>query len=162
MATSSSRHDCGNIDRMAVWRRLIRYSAVSVVAVTVSVVTLGVLVAFTGMPAAIANLIAAGAGTIPSFELNRRWVWGKGGRPSISREVGPFVSFTAVSVGLSTTLVHLVERWSSHAGVGRAANTALIELASLTGAGIVWGVQFVVLDRVLFKTDPEVGALVST
>lgn len=138
---------------MAVWRRLMRYSAVSVVAVTVNVLTLGCLVGFTACPPTIANLIAAAAGTVPSFELNRRWVWGRGGRPSVGREIGPFVTLTVIGVTLSTILVHLVERWSSHADVSRAATTLLVEAASLTGAGIVWVAQFFILDRVLFKAE---------
>ena len=51
---------------------------------------LGVLVTATAMPAGLANVIATAVGTVPSFELNRRWVWRKTGKRSLRGEVGPF------------------------------------------------------------------------
>ena len=36
-----------------------------------------------------ANILANVLATIPSYWLNRRWVWGKGGKSHFWREVGP-------------------------------------------------------------------------
>ena len=51
--------------------RLVRYSAVSVVATTASLVTLGILVGSAAMSAALANLVATAVGTVPSFVRGR-------------------------------------------------------------------------------------------
>jgi hypothetical protein len=52
--------------RRAVLSRLIRYSAVSLVATSTSLVTLGLLVGLVGAPPTWSNVMATGVGTIPS------------------------------------------------------------------------------------------------
>ncbi len=71
-------------------RKAIRYSLVSVVTVAVSQTTLFVLFAFAHWRASSANIVASIAGGIPSYYLNRSWVWGKGGRSHLVKEVLPF------------------------------------------------------------------------
>ena len=60
--------------------KLVRYAAVSAIATTVSLTILGLLVATRSATAGWANVIATAAGTVPSFELNRRWVFQPAGR----------------------------------------------------------------------------------
>jgi putative flippase GtrA len=130
-------------------RKLLRYAAVSGVSTTVSQVVLAVLVATRSTGAVTANVIATMIGTVPSFELNRRWVWGKRGRRSIGGEVMPFVVLSACGLGLSSVSVavasHFVEHFST------TTRTLTIQLASLAAFGIVWLIQFAVLDKFLFK-----------
>ena len=71
-------------------RPVVRYGAVSLVATTTSLVVLGRARDAAWVTPGWANVIATGAGTIPSFELNRRWVWAKRGTRSLSTEVIPF------------------------------------------------------------------------
>ncbi|MCU1386824.1 MAG: hypothetical protein JWL72_162 [Ilumatobacteraceae bacterium] len=131
------------------WAKLLRYAAVSGVSTVVSQVVLATLVATRATSAVWANVIATIVGTVPSFELNRRWVWGKQGRRSMSGEVVPFAAISAAGLGLSTLAVaamsHATEHWST------TERTISIQIASLTAFGVVWLVQFVVLDRILFK-----------
>ena len=63
--------------------QLLRYRAVSLIATSTSMLVLGLLVTTRTVTAGWANLIATAVGTVPSFELNRRWVWGKHGNRSI-------------------------------------------------------------------------------
>jgi putative flippase GtrA len=131
-------------------RKLIRYAAVSVVSTTVAQTILATLVATRTTRPAIANVIATAVATIPSFELNRRWVWGKRGRRSLTGEVAPFAIVTAAGLALSTLAVaitsHVVDDWST------STRTLSIQAASLTAFGIVWLCQFVLLDRITFAT----------
>jgi putative flippase GtrA len=60
---------------LSLVRKLLRYAAVSAIATSLSLTILGVLVARGTTTAGWANVIATAAGTVPSFELNRRWVW---------------------------------------------------------------------------------------
>ncbi|HEY0398177.1 MAG TPA: bifunctional glycosyltransferase family 2/GtrA family protein, partial [Acidimicrobiia bacterium] len=60
--------------RMARLGKLLRYATVSAVATITSLTVLGVLVATGTLSAGWANVVATAVGTIPSFELNRRWV----------------------------------------------------------------------------------------
>lgn len=130
-------------------RKLLRYAAVSGVATTISQIVLATLVATRATGAVTANVIATMVGTVPSFELNRRWVWGKRGRRSLSAEVVPFAIISAAGLALSSLAVAI----ASHAvdGFATTSRTLIIQLSSLTAFGIVWLVQFVMLDRVLFR-----------
>src|ERR1700733_9537415 len=84
----------GQVRRLA--HKLVRYTAVSAISTTVSLSILGFLVATRPLSAGWANILATSVATIPSFELNRRWVWKKVGQRSLLAEVGPFcaLSFT--------------------------------------------------------------------
>ena len=141
---------------MITLRKLIRYAAVSGVTTVLSQTVLAVLVATRATGAVTANVIATMVGIGPSFELNRRWVWGKRGRRSVGGEVLPFAMLSAAGLGLSSLFVaitsHFVEHWST------TSRTLTIQLASITAYGIVWLVQFVLLDKVLFRRRTTVPA----
>ena len=74
---------------------------------------LGVLVATDAVPAGWANVVATAVGTVPSFELNRRWVWGKTGAGRCSPRSGPFAALSFAGLVLSTA------RGQRRGGMGR-------------------------------------------
>jgi putative flippase GtrA len=131
-------------------RKWFRYGAVSAISTTVSLTVLGVAV-FTGaLSPGWANLVATAVGTVPSFELNRRWVWGRTGRRSLLAEVGPFCAMSFAGLALSTLAVTVVGRWATGAGVHAGMRTVLLQLANLAAFGALWFSQFVILDRSVF------------
>ncbi len=134
---------------MTTLRKLFRYAAVSGVATAVSQTVLALLVATRTTGAVTANIIATLIGTIPSFELNRRWVWGKSGRRSLNGEVLPFLGLAAAGLSLSTLAVAIASHYTEH--YSTTSRTLTIQVASLTAFGIVWLIQFVLLDKVLFR-----------
>jgi putative flippase GtrA len=128
----------------------IRYGAVSAVSTTVSLAVLGVLV-FTGtLSPGWANVVATAAGTVPSFELNRRWVWGRKARRSLLGEVGPFCALSVAGLALSTLAVSLVGRWATEAGLHAGMRALLAQAANVAAFGSLWVAQFVILDRTVF------------
>ena len=85
--------------------------------------------------------------TIPSYLLNRAWVWGKSGSHSMTAEVLPFWGMAFLGLVLSTVLVHYAEQqWDSW---------VLVNLANLSAFGVLWVAKFFVLDRVLFVQDVD-------
>jgi putative flippase GtrA len=127
----------------------LRYCAVTVVSTATGLSILGILVGALGVNAVLANVIATAVGTVPSFELNRRWVWANNGRRSMARQVVPFCSLSFAGLVLSTLVVRVA---SSHTvDWTRAWHTLAVESANLSAYGALWVVQFVVLDRVLFR-----------
>jgi putative flippase GtrA len=146
---------------MSLVRKLARYATVSVISTSVSLTILGVLVATSAVTAGWANVIATAVGTIPSFELNRRWVWGRTGRRSALAEVLPFCALSFVGLGLSTLAVSSAAGWAVSAGLGTAARTVVAQGANVATFGTLWVVQYVLLDRVLFArgTAAPVAAL---
>jgi len=125
-----------------------RYAAVSVVSTLTSLTTLGLLVGVVGFEALWANLVATAVGTVPSFELNRRFVWRRRGPASLRRQVVPFTALSFAGLALSSLTIRVASGLSAHAG--RAGHTAAVEVASVAAFGSLWLVQFVLLDRVLF------------
>jgi putative flippase GtrA len=132
-------------------RQLFRYGWVSLISTTVSMIVLGTLVATSTLPAAWANVVATGVGTVPSFELNRRWVWAKTGKRSLGGEVIPFAILSFAGLGVSTLAVGITAHWAATLGLGSTARTVAVELANLSTFGTLWLVQFVILDRILFR-----------
>ena len=91
--------------------KLVRYATVSVIATAVSLTVLGVLVGRRVVSAGWANAIATAVGTVPSLELNRRWVWHANGRRSMPAEVSEAAA------------------WASASGLGTGARTLVAEAA---------------------------------
>ena len=132
-------------------RRLCRYAAVSCIATVLSQLILATLVATRATGAVTANVIATMAGVVPSFELNRRWVWGRTGRRSVTKEIVPFVVLSASGLALSTLAVWATSRWADAHQLSTTWRTLTVQAANLAAFGTVWIAQFVILDKVLFR-----------
>jgi putative flippase GtrA len=138
-------------------RQLLRYGTVSIVATTTSLVVLGILVATRSLSPGWANVAATAVGSVPSFELNRRWVWQRDGRASTWREIVPFAALSAAGLALSTAAVSLAGRWTELVALAGAGRTLAIQGASLVAFGSLWLLQFAILDRVLFADRAALG-----
>jgi putative flippase GtrA len=135
--------------------QLLRYAAVSAISTSISLTILGSLVATNAVTAGWANVIATAVATVPSFELNRRWVWARQGRRSLHKEAGPYFALTFAGLGLSTLAVSVATGIVTAHHAGTATRTGVALAANLAGFGTVWVVQYVILDKVLFRHRPE-------
>jgi putative flippase GtrA len=126
-------------------RKPVRYSMVSAIAVVAAQSALLLCTVVLDMRPVPANLVAVGVGSIPSYLLNRIWVWGRRGNHSFTREVLPFWVMAFLGLVFSTLLVHFASQWSDAALVTNAAN--------LTAFGSLWVVKYLVLDSVMFGKD---------
>jgi putative flippase GtrA len=134
--------------------KLVRYGAVSVISTTLSLAVLGVLV-FTGtLSPGWANVVATAVGTVPSFELNRRWVWGRTGRRSVLAEVGPFWALSFAGLALSTLAVSVAGHWAASAGLHAGMRALVAQAANVCAFGSLWVAQFLILDRSVFGREP--------
>lgn len=132
--------------------RLARCMSVSVVTTTIS---LGVIVFATmalGISATLASIIATCIATVPSYTLNRRWTWQRSGKSDPWREVVPFWLLAFCGLALSTVTVHIADAWAAHAHLAPVVHTSAALAGHLGGFGLLWALQFVLLDRVLFVT----------
>jgi putative flippase GtrA len=137
---------------------LIRYAGVSVVATATSAIALTALLTAGVGSAGEANVLATLAGVAPSFELNRRWVWGRRGPRSVGGEVVPFVALAVTGLVLSTAAVAAVAHLAEARAVEGAARTTLLLAANLAAFGSLWVGQYVVLDRVVFRRRSRASA----
>ena len=115
----------------------------AVVAVGCSQIILVFCNSVLGMAFVTSNLTAVTLSSVPSYLLNRAWVWGRTGSHDVLREVVPFWIFAFVGLAFSTLLVHLADRYSDA--------TIVLSLANLTAFGILWIAKYLILDALLFS-----------
>lgn len=135
-------------DRLAPGhRRLVRYAGVSLVTL---VVTQAVLLAGYGpldIPGARANVLAVSVGAVPSYLLNRAWVWERSGPHHLWREIVPFWTYAVLGLVVSTLVVAWADsRW----GTGLAASAA-----NFGTYFVLWIAKFVFLDKLIFGDRPD-------
>jgi putative flippase GtrA len=136
-------------------KKMARYSMVSVISTAVSTLVLllvyGVFRLWTEVPSSIfANMVA----TVPSYYLNRTWVWGKTGRSHVRREIVPFWTLSIggmlLSIGTESEARHIgLAHFQSHHLV----RTVLVLGANFLAFGILWVIKFLVFNR-LFHVAP--------
>ena len=131
--------------------RLLRYFGASAVATAIGQSVLISLVATGATTPGWANVIATAAGTLPSFELNRRWVWGRSGPRSWAGEVLPFCVWSFLALAVSTVAVRTAVSMAVDAGMHGLGQAAAAVVASLSAGGLMWVLQYIILDRVLFR-----------
>jgi len=130
--------------------KFIRYSMVSGVAVVISQVTILLCTGVFGLSGILSNTLGAVASTPASYELNRKWAWGKRGKSHLWREVAPFWGFTLVGYLGSTGTVQLADSMTQAHHVHGAPRVIAIMGASLFAYGVVWIVKFLVFNRIVF------------
>ncbi|MGP8208876.1 MAG: GtrA family protein [Acidimicrobiales bacterium] len=137
--------------------RFIRYSLVSVVAIVISQVTILVCAWVFGLSGIVANTIGAVMATPASYQLNRKWAWGKSGKSHMWREVVPFWSLTLLGWLASTGTVEIADSMAKSHGVSGLGRAVAIMGASLFAYGVVWIVKFVIFNHIVFA-DRGAGA----
>jgi putative flippase GtrA len=129
--------------------RIVRCLCVSVGTTVLSAAVLIALALGFGVPAGVANVVAVCCGIVPSYIANRRWVWNRPGHGSLAREVLPFWALSLTGLAVSTVAVaraaSVTSTWAT------SARAVALPIANLSVFAALWVVQFVVLDRVIFR-----------
>ena len=66
-------------------KKMLRYTMVSVISTVVSFVSLAIIFGLHWMSQVPATVTANAIATFPSYQLNRKWAWGKGGRSHLAK-----------------------------------------------------------------------------
>ena len=125
--------------------KVIRYSGASIISVAVGLLVLGINIDIFHLSPTVANVVAIAVCTVPSFELNRRWVWRLHGRS----DAGQFVPFCLLSVAglvLSTLAVRYTGDHST--GLANPWHTVVVDGANLGAYAVLWVIRYFILDRV--------------
>jgi putative flippase GtrA len=139
--------------------KLVRYTAVSAISALTSIVILtivyGVLRLWTEVWSVLFSNVMAG---IPSYFLNRQWVWGKSGRSHLWREVLPFWVTSLTGIGFALVAASLARSYAQSHDLHHLARTVLVVGANVAAFGIVWLLKFLILNRVFVQiADAEIG-----
>jgi putative flippase GtrA len=140
--------------------KIIRYTLVSVISALTSLVILTIIFGVLRLGSEVyctlfANIMAG----IPSYILNRRWVWGKSGRSHIWREILPFAVMSITGIGFALYTASLAHNFADVHHLQHVARTVLVVGANIAAFGILWLLKFVILNRLFAQiADAEVGA----
>lgn len=137
-------------------RHKLRYAAASVTSAAVGQAALMVAFGAFRWSARSASLFAFTIGAVSSYHLNRVWVWGRGGRSDLLREIVPFWTVAAAGLALSTATIVVAEDRAALVTESHAIRTAVVMAAALLSAVLVWLLKFLILDRYVFARSPHV------
>ncbi len=137
-------------------RRLVRYTAASVITTIVSLAAVSGFYGLRIIPSVIwATLAGNVVGMIPAYQLNRRWTWGKHGRSHVRREIMPFMSMSVLGIAFSQLGAWWVRNEVRAHHWSHLANTGLVDGANLLCFGVFWVLKLVVFNRI-FRVQPLV------
>jgi putative flippase GtrA len=134
--------------------QLFRYTAVSGISTLVSFGVLAIVFGALHLFGEVGSTVFANAtATVPSYYLNRKWVWKKGGRSHVMKEIVPFWTMSAigivVSIGGAAVARHLgIEHHFSHFQ-----QTLLVLAANVFSFGLFWVLKYMLFNR-LFHVHP--------
>lgn len=141
----------GSRDRWG--RKVLRYAAGSAVATVCSEATFLVLYGAVHASPAVASVIGWLAGALPNYWLNRTWTWQRRGRPSLTREVLPYVAIVLGTLLLAIVTTSFVERLVTGGRVSPGMQVALVGATFLAVYGLVFLLRFFLLDQ-MFRRAP--------
>ena len=133
-------------------KKAIKYTLVSVISVAVSLISFILLNGVFRVDAVVSNILSVTIGGIPSFWLNRRWVWGKTGESHVFKEHLPFWVMNFTGLALSTWWVAIAEQWGLDNLDSHAMRTALNAGANLGAFGVLWVGKFMIFNK-LFHVE---------
>jgi putative flippase GtrA len=130
-------------------RKKVRYALVSVVAVpfgTLAVALFDVVQRSAGLAAVLGNSV----GAIPSYLLNRYWVWQKNDRNHLLGEILPFWMISLVAVCFSLLVAHEAGRFTREHELGGTVRVLVLLVANVASFGVFWVAKYVLFNRLLF------------
>jgi putative flippase GtrA len=133
---------------------MLRYTATSVICVVISEVVLTIL-GLLGWTALGAVLVATAVSTVPSYELNRKWAWGKSGKSHMGKEVVPFWVLAFVGLAFSLWAVDVAQSFAKHHHFYVLLRTGIIDSAFIGAYGVLWIGKFIIFNKILFVHHPE-------
>jgi putative flippase GtrA len=136
-------------------RKMIKFTFVSVISVTVSQIVLGILLIGFDWTARSANILACSVATIPSYYLNRNWVWRKAGRSHLMKEVAPFWSLAFLGLAFSTWSADFAHSWSADVTSSKTGQDLIVMAAALGAFGVLWIAKFILFNKIIFVHHPE-------
>lgn len=134
-------------------RKVVKYSMVSAVSVVVTMITLFLCVWAFHFNEVAAQVTASIFGAVPSYYLNRMWVWGKSGKSHMKKEVIPFWIMFAVGLGFSSGAVWLANL--AFDDLSHGLSSLLTTAASFFAYALLWVGKYVIFNKLLFVNHEE-------
>jgi len=128
--------------------KIFRYLMVSVITTGMSFSVLflvyGVFRWWTEVPS---TIFANTSAIFPSYWLNRRWAWGKGGRSSLAREVLPFWIMSGVGIAFSMIGASVARYVGQTYHLDHVMETGLVLGANVISFALFWVLKLLLFNR---------------
>jgi putative flippase GtrA len=135
-------------------KQLFRYSMVSVISTAVSFGVLAIVFGVLHLFGEIGSTVFANVcATIPSYYLNRKWVWGKGGRSHLLKEIVPFWCMSAFGIFVSIGGAAVARHFGIEHHLTHIQQTVVVLAANVASFGVFWILKYLVFNR-LFHVHP--------
>ncbi len=142
-------------------RKLVRYTLVSVASTLTSVIVIAIVYGFRIIPGEVeATIFGNVVATIPSYNLNRKWTWGKSGRSHPRKEILPFwiiavlgIAFSILGASYARHLVH-----SHH--LGHFVATLVVVGANFVSFAVFWVLKLMIFNRIFHVEEIDMPAQV--
>ncbi len=136
-------------------KKIVRFTMVSAVSTVTSFGSISILYGLKIIPGVIwATLAGNIIASLPAYQLNRRWTWGKRGRSHWRKEILPFWIMTVLGIAVS----QVGALWARHEvrthQWSHLTNTALVSSTNLASFAIFWVLKIIVFNRI-FQVDTE-------
>lgn len=136
-------------------RKFIRYSMVSVIAVVTTLGVQAIALTLFDIDGTESAIIASTIAAVPSYFLNRSWVWGKSGRSHVMKEVVPFWVMAAIGLAFSTAASTIADHLIQEATDNETIRTLVILTTTFTTFGVLWIAKFVIFNKILFANRED-------
>lgn len=136
--------------------KAVRYGAGSIVATVCSEVAFLLVYGPAHASTTWASIIGWLAGAVPNYVLNRSWAWGLRGKPSLRRELLPYIAIVLITLALAVVMTGLADRVVETMDVSDLARTLIVGAVFLAVYAIVFILRFFLFDR-LFSNQPAIS-----
>ncbi len=134
--------------------QLFRYTAVSGISTVVSFGVLAIVFGALHLLGEVGSTVFANVvATVPSYYLNRKWVWKKGGRSHLMKEIVPFWTMSAIGIVVSIGGAALARHIGIEHHLSHLKQTALVLMANVFSFGLFWILKYMLFNR-LFHVHP--------
>ena len=139
-------------------RKLTRYTLVSVASTLTSIIVIAIVYGFRIIPGEVeATIFGNVVATIPSYNLNRKWTWGKSGRSHLRKEILPFwivavlgIAFSILGASYARHLVHS-HHWSHELA------TVVVVGANFVSFAVFWVLKLMIFNRIFHVEELDIA-----
>ena len=132
-------------------KKLMRFTMVSVISTAVSFFTLFIVFGLLKWSQVPATIFA----NVPSYNLNRKWAWGKGGRSHLMKEIIPFWTMSAVGIAVSIVGAQVARHISVKHHLPHFEQTVIVLAANVASFAIFWVLKLLLFNRLFHVNELE-------
>jgi len=141
--------------RSPAGKKMMKYSATSLICVVISSSLLAVLVGILHWGAFPSALTACAVTTLPSYLLNRFWAWGKSGAGHLLKEVAPFWVMAFIGLAFSSWTSVVAQSYADRHHLSNVPHTAVVDAGFMGAFAVLWFGKFLIINKYLFASDPD-------